>query len=151
MKHFIITILFVTFSGLVSGQNTKYKNDDNTFIIANFDQTKFANIQKILIINGYTIEKYDTDLKIIQTKPKPIAGSVYAYNLKNAIVCYINKTNLIIYSNYTFEYNNLNGGMTNASGKARYHRRKNVGSRIAFDETEKNVKQIGYKYSVVNQ
>jgi len=54
----------------------------------------------------------------------------------------MNDNQFIIYGNYTFEYNNLNGSMINASGRVEYHKRKLIGKRLAFDEVVKVSKKI---------
>lgn len=151
MKKIIIILTVLVAQSCATTSNLKYQKEANTFIIENFNPDNFNKIQRTLIINGYSINNFNPELQTITTAPKPIEGSVYAYDLKNSIVCYIENNRLIVYSNYSFEYNNLNGSMTNASGRCRYSPRNNVGSRIAFDETENIVQKINPNYKVVKR
>jgi hypothetical protein len=129
---------------------TKYPKGVDTFIVENYDHTEFAQLQKKLILSGYTIENYDRELKIIQTKAKVITGSPHAQNLTNTIVCYIENNQLIIFSTYSFE-DSIAGAGSKESGRARYEGSKIAGPRMAFIETEKFLLTTNLKFKVIKQ
>ncbi len=131
----LITLLLLTSFALSAQQR-----DDNTIIIENFGS--FDKIETLLMMNFYEVEINETRFS---TKPKPIEGSVYAYDLNVSLHGFLVDGQLIAYANYTFR-----GGMMTAetySGRARWSRRQNVGSRIAFDELQRVIKQLGYELS----
>jgi len=126
---------------------TKYPKGVNTFIVENYDQTEFAQLQKNLILSGYVIENYDRELKIIQTKAKVITGSPHAKNLTNTIICYIENKQLIIFSTYTFD-DSIKGAGAKESGRASYKGSKIAGPRMAFIETERFLLTTNLKFKV---
>ena len=108
--------------------------NDNALVI----QSDMEGIESLLLKNFYKIAQINEER--FATKPKPIEGSVYAYDLTVSLHGFIVEDELIIYANYSFR-----GGLGNQetySGRADYQRRRNVGRRLAFDEMDRVFKQL---------
>ncbi len=134
MKKYLIFLFLVWMSFSAFSQ----KKGDNVITIKNFiSKADFSKVERVLIISGYEINQMDTIENYFSTEFHPIEGSVYAYNLKVKILGYIKGDHLVLTANYTSQYSNLSGGMTDASGRASYHKRKLIAKRLAFDELQR--------------
>ena len=129
----LITLLLLTSFALSAQQR-----DDNTIIIENFGS--FDKIESLLMMNFYEVEISETRFS---TKPKPIEGSVIAIDLNVTLHGFLVNNQLITYATYTFR----SGAAETHSGRARWSGRRNIGSRIAFDELQRVIKQLGYELS----
>lgn len=131
----LFTITAILFTLTLSAQ----ERGDNTIIITDFLKERIDDFETHLLMNFYQFQNIDKEIFRFMTHPKPIEGSVYAYDLQVTMVGMLIGDDLIIYGNYSFE------GMGNArySGRADYQRRQNVGRRMAFDELDKVVKGFG--------
>ena len=129
MKKLITLLLFVTVT------LTAQERGDNTLFI----ETDMQAVENLLLRNFYEIETL-TDARF-STKPKPIEGSVYAYDLRVSLHGVMIDGKMMIYANYSFR-----GGTLTAetySGRAEFHRRRLVGKRLAFDEMDYVFSQLG--------
>ena len=129
MKNLLLAILILAPITLI-GQS----RNDNALVI----QTGMEGIESLLLKNFYEITHINEER--FATKPKPIEGSVYAYDLTVSLHGFIADDELIVYANYSFR-----GGLGNQetySGRADYQRRRNVGRRLAFDEMDRVFKQL---------
>ena len=133
MRKLLILILLLT-SFFAFSQ----KKGDNVITIKNFvENSNFSQIKRILITNGYEINQMDTIDNYFSTEFHPVEGSIYAYNLNVKILGFIKDKDLVLTANYKSQYSNLSGGMTDASGRASYEKRKLIAKRLAFDELQR--------------
>jgi hypothetical protein len=133
MSKFIsLTLILISFTAF------SQEKGDNVITIRNFTESlNFSKVKRTLIMNGYEINQMDTIDNYFSTEFHPIEGSVYAYNLKVKILGFVKDNDLILTTNYTSQYSNLSGGMTDASGRASYEKRKLIAKRLAFDELQR--------------
>ena len=140
MKKYLVIFLLTVISFSVFSQ----KKGDNVILIKDFtEKSDFSKVKRVLIMNGYEIYQFDTIEKYFSTEFRPIEGSVYAYNLKVKILGYLQDNDLVLTANYTSQYSDLSGGMTDASGRASYENRKLIAKRLAFDELQRISLKIG--------
>jgi len=131
MKKYAIIIVFLFCTIVTYSQNKK----DNVITIPNFNMHQdFPKFKLNLLLNGYEFNSIDTALGYFSTEFHPIEGSVYAYNLKVKIIGIVQEGSFVLKAFYTSQYSDLNGGKSDASGRASYETRKNISKRLAFDE-----------------
>ena len=110
---------------------------DNIITIKDFkNKSDLPAVKRTLIINGYELHDFSTTEEFFSTEFHPIEGSVYSYNLHIKIIGFIQENDLVLTANYTSQYSSPSG-MTDASGRASFERRKNISKRLAFDELKR--------------
>ncbi len=119
---------------------------DNTVIITNFPTERIDDLELHFVSNFYQIQNMDKDNIRFMTHPKPIDGSVYAHDLQVTIIGMLIGNDLLMYANYNFESSG-----NRYSGRADFHRRKNVGRRIAFDELVRVAEEFGLPLTFDNK
>ena len=133
LKKYTVILILIFCSVTIYGQS----KGDNAITIKDFKKkTDFSSVKRILITNGYELKTFNTGEEFFSTEFHPIEGSVYAYNLKIKIIGFVQDNDLVLTANYTSQYAGA-VGMTDASGRASFEKRKNISKRLAFDELKR--------------
>lgn len=141
MEKYLVTLILFFFCVVTFSQN----KGDNIITVKDFkNKSDLSTVKRTLILNGYELHNFNTTEQYFSTEFHPIEGSVYSYNLHIKIIGFIQENDLVLTANYTSQYSSP-GGMTDASGRASFEKRKNISKRLAFDE----LKRISLKISPV--
>ena len=130
----LFTLIVLLTSFVLNAQ----ERGDNTIIIPNFPKERIDDLEMHILSNFYQFQNMDKDNIRFMTHPKPIEGSIYAYDLQLTIIGMLIGDDLVMYGTYSF-----NTGSDSYSGRADFQRRKLVGRRMAFDELDKVAKGFG--------